>query len=210
MAFSWVGRAVVTQNVSAAMEPVETPVVLGDLAARAVHDPQAGEELLARVRDMAVRYARVRLGRFGAEDTAQDVAQEVCMAVMIALPTYEDRGLPFEALVYTIASRKLADVQRQAMRGPSLLDEIPDGADDQPTPEQAALARDELESALRLMRTLPEQQREILTLRVAVGLSTEETAAALGMTTGAVRVSQHRALTKLRAMIAQLEAGDVA
>jgi RNA polymerase sigma-70 factor (ECF subfamily) len=192
------------------MESVETPVVLGDLAARAVHDPRAGEELLARVRDMAVRYARVRLGRFGAEDTAQDVAQEVCMAVMIALPTYEDRGLPFEALVYTIASRKLADVQRQAMRGPSLLEEIPDGADEQPTPEQAALARDELESALRLMRTLPEQQREILTLRVAVGMTTEETAAALGMTPGAVRVSQHRALTKLRAMLAQLEAGDVA
>jgi RNA polymerase sigma-70 factor (ECF subfamily) len=210
MAFSWVGRAVVTQTVSAAMESVETPVVLGDLAARAVHDPRAGEELLARVRDMAVRYARVRLGRFGAEDTAQDVAQEVCMAVMIALPTYEDRGLPFEALVYTIASRKLADVQRQAMRGPSLLEEIPDGADEQPTPEQAALARDELESALRLMRTLPEQQREILTLRVAVGMTTEETAAALGMTPGAVRVSQHRALTKLRAMLAQLEAGDVA
>lgn len=210
MAFSWVGRAVVTQTVSAAMESVETPVVLGDLAARAVHDPRAGEELLARVRDMAVRYARVRLGRFGAEDTAQDVAQEVCMAVMIALPTYEDRGLPFEALVYTIASRKLADVQRQAMRGPSLLEEIPDGADEQPTPEQAALARDELESALRLMRTLPEQQREILTLRVAVGMTTEETAAALGMTTGAVRVSQHRALTKLRAMLAELEAGDVA
>lgn len=210
MAFSWVGRAVVTQSVSAAMESVETPVVLGDLAARAVHDPRAGEELLARVRDMAVRYARVRLGRFGAEDTAQDVAQEVCMAVMIALPTYEDRGLPFEALVYTIASRKLADVQRQAMRGPSLLEEFPDGADEQPTPEQAALARDELESALRLMRTLPEQQREILTLRVAVGMTTEETAAALGMTTGAVRVSQHRALTKLRAMLAELEAGDVA
>jgi RNA polymerase sigma-70 factor (ECF subfamily) len=210
MAFSWVGRAVVTQSASAAMEPVETPVALSDLASRALLDPRAGEELLVRVREMAVRYARVRLGRFGAEDTAQDVAQEVCMAVMLALPTYEDRGLPFEALVYTITSRKLADAQRQAMRGPSPVEEIPDGADERPTPEQAAVARDELESALRLMSTLPVQQREILTLRVAVGLSTEETAAALGMTTGAIRVAQHRALTKLRAMLADLEAGDVA
>jgi RNA polymerase sigma-70 factor (ECF subfamily) len=210
MAFSWVGRAVVTQSASAAMEPVETPVVLSDLASRALLDPRAGEELLFRVREMAVRYARVRLGRFGAEDTAQDVAQEVCMAVMVALPTYEDRGLPFEALVYTITSRKLADAQRQAMRGPSPVEEIPDGADERPTPEQAAVTRDELESALRLMSTLPVQQREIITLRVAVGLSTEETAAALGMTTGAIRVAQHRALTKLRAMLAELEAGDVA
>ena len=67
-----------------------------------------------------------------------------------------------------------------------------------------------LASAIRLMDQLPEQQREILTLRVAVGLSTEETAAALGMTTGAVRVSQHRGLTKLRALLARVERGDVA
>lgn len=132
------------------------------------------------------------------------------MAVMTALPSYEHRGLPFEALVYTITSRKLADAQRQAMRGPSPIAEIPDGVDDRPTPEQAAVARDEAAAAIRLMTQLPEQQREILTLRVAVGLSTEETAAALGMTTGAVRVAQHRALTKLRASLAQTEAGVVA
>ena len=35
------------------------------------------------------------------------------MAVLTALPTYEERGLPFEAFVYTIASRKLADAQRK-------------------------------------------------------------------------------------------------
>jgi len=53
------------------------------------------------------------------------------------------------------------------------------------------------------MQQLPVQQREILTLRVAVGLSTEETAAALGMSPGAIRVAQHRALTKLRVMLAE-------
>lgn len=210
MALSWVGRAAVTHHASTAMDPVDTPVVLGELAKAALSDTRVAEELLARVRDMALRYSRVRLGRFGAEDTAQDVAQEVCMAVMTALPSYEHRGLPFEALVYTITSRKLADAQRQAMRGPSPIAEIPDGVDDRPTPEQAAVARDEAAAAIRLMTQLPEQQREILTLRVAVGLSTEETAAALGMTTGAVRVAQHRALTKLRASLAQTEAGVVA
>lgn len=210
MALGWVSRLAVTQEASTAMEPVDTPVVLGDLAKAALSDTYATEELMARVRDMALRYSRVRLGRFGAEDTAQDVAQEVCMAVMTALPTYEDRGLPFEALVYTITSRKLADVQRQAMRGPSPVAEIPDGVDDRPTPEQAAVIRDEALAAIRLMDQLPEQQREILTLRVAVGLSTEETAAALGMTTGAVRVSQHRGLSKLRALLARVERGDVA
>ena len=191
------------------MERMDAPS-LRELAADAVRDPHARDLLLARVRDMALRYSRVRLGRFGAEDIAQDVAQEVCMAIVTALPTYEERGLPFEAFVYTITSRKLADAQRAAMRGPAPVAEIPDGPADGPSPESVAIMRDDAATAMSLMRRLPPQQREILTLRVAVGMSTDETAAALGMSAGAVRVAQHRALGKLRGLIADAEAGDVA
>ncbi|GAA2021524.1 sigma-70 family RNA polymerase sigma factor [Terrabacter terrae] len=199
----------VTPGAVGAMERVDAPS-LRELAALAGSDPQARDVLLARIRDMAVRYCRVRLGRFGAEDTAQDVAQEVCMAVVAALPTYQERGLPFEAFVYTITSRKLVDAQRAAMRGPAPVADLPDGPDEAPSPESVAVMRDDAATAMTLMRRLPAQQREILTLRVAVGMSTDETAAALGMSTGAVRVAQHRGLTKLRAMIAENEKGDVA
>jgi RNA polymerase sigma-70 factor (ECF subfamily) len=192
-----------------AMERVDAPS-LRELAAAAARDTHARDALLVRVRDMALKYSRVRLGRFGAEDTAQDVAQEVCMAVMTALPTYQERGLPFEAFVYTITSRKLADAQRAAMRGPAPVADVPDGPDEGPSPETLAVMRDQAAVAMNLMHQLPGQQREILTLRVAVGLSTDETAAALGMSPGAIRVAQHRALTKLRAMLAAAEAGDVA
>ena len=66
---------------------------------------------MARIRQLTLRYARARLGRFGDEDVAQDVAQEVCMAVHTALPDYDERGLPFEAFLYAIAARKVADSQ---------------------------------------------------------------------------------------------------
>ncbi|MDQ3528217.1 MAG: RNA polymerase subunit sigma, partial [Actinomycetota bacterium] len=49
-----------------------------------------------------------------------------------------------------------------------------------------------------LLDELPGHQRELLVLRVAVGLTARETADALGMTPGAVRVAQHRALNRLR------------
>lgn len=39
--------------------------------------------------------------------------------------------------------------------------------------------------------------RELLVLRVAVGMSVDETARALGMTERAVRLGQHRALQQL-------------
>jgi RNA polymerase sigma factor (sigma-70 family) len=79
-----------------------------------------------------------------------------------------------------------------------------------PTPEAHAVRRDEVARVVRAMAGLPEQQREIIILRVAVGLTSEETAAALGMTAGAVRVAQHRALTSLRALTAPVSAGGVA
>ncbi len=53
----------------------------------------------------------------------------------------------------------------------------------------------------KLLEILPEKQREILMLRIVVGLSAEETADAVGSTPGAVRVAQHRALAKLKTEI---------
>lgn len=57
----------------------------------------------------------------------------------------------------------------------------------------------------QLLRVLPAKQREILLLRVVVGLSAEETADAVGSTPGAVRVAQHRALARLRKTLAPEE-----
>ena len=108
------------------------------------------------------------------------------MAVHTGLRTYDDRGLPFEAFVYSIAAHKVADAQRLLIRGPEAVADVPDGVDVTAGPEQLALIRDEASRAMALIRTLPSQQQEILTLRVAVGMSTEETAAALGMTAGAI------------------------
>lgn len=209
MGLSWSTRRAVTPRPTPPMMHVDASVSLAELARHAVDDGRAAESLLTQVRDIALRYARVRLGRFGAEDAAQDVAQEVCMAVLTALSTYEDRGLPFEAFVYRIAAHKVADVQRSSMQGPTPVGTIPDGVEPGRGPEDTVVLRSETDHALALMGRLPEQQREILTLRVAVGLSAEETARALGMTAGSVRVAQHRALARLRAMLLA-EAGGVA
>lgn len=193
----------VTPGRSAAMEPTQASMALSALAEAArSQDKGAVEQFMARVRQIALRYARARLGSFGAVDLAQDVAQEVCMAVLSALPTYIDRGAPFEAFVYSVSSNKVRDVQRSLSRAPQPVAETPDDVDERPGPEEAAIARDDLESVYAMLADLPEAQREILVLRVAVGLSAEETAAAMGMTAGAVRVAQHRALTTMRQRVA--------
>src|SRR3954447_19887797 len=101
------------------------------LAARAVEgDAQATESLLGAVHRMVHRYCRARLSRYpGAEHAADDVAQEVCIAVLSALPRYRDEGKPFEAFVYRIAANKVADSQRSAYRRPQPPAGIPEGGD---------------------------------------------------------------------------------
>src|SRR3954447_11740850 len=93
-------------------------------------DPGAADNLLARIRPPVLRYCRARLGRTpGAETAADDAAQEVCLAVLSALPRYRDEGRPFEAFVFGIAAHKVADAQRAAARAAVPTAELPDAAD---------------------------------------------------------------------------------
>jgi RNA polymerase sigma-70 factor (ECF subfamily) len=137
----------------------------------------------------------------GSYGSADDVAQEVCMAVLTALPRYVDQGRPFAAFVYGIAGHKVADAQRAGFRDRSdVTDSLPERADEGPGPEETAVAAAEAAAAAALLDRLPPAHRELLLLRVVAGLSAEETGAALGMTPGAVRVAQHRALARLRVL----------
>jgi RNA polymerase sigma-70 factor (ECF subfamily) len=171
--------------------------------------PDDIEALLERVRTIAHRYSWARLSAYpGGLHLADDVAQDICIAVLRALPRYRDRGRPFEAFVHGVASRKVADARRALLRHPLPTAELPDEVDDSPTPEDTVVHTSELESASELLCLLPERLREIMVLRVGAGMTAEETGAALGMTPGAVRVGQHRALAKLRLILERREGHD--
>nr|WP_305016723.1 RNA polymerase sigma factor ShbA [Amycolatopsis sp. WAC 01375] len=175
------------------------------VAAAGRGDRRALNHLLATIRPLVIRYCRARIGR--QERTyasADDVAQEVCVAILRALPTYRERGRPFLAFVYGIAQHKVADARRAAARNRTEpVAEVPDGVSDSAGPEQHALHNELSDRMGELLRILPDKQREIVVLRIVVGLSAEETAGVVGSTAGAVRVAQHRALTRLRKILTE-------
>src|SRR5436305_12663591 len=143
-----------------------------ELVDRAVRgDPDATAALLTLVRPGVVRYCRAHLGRVGGRyTTADDVSQEVCLAVLRSLPRYRDQGRPFAAFVYGIAAHKIADAQRAAVRHLAVpVDAVLDQADNAAGPEQHAIDSDQARRLSRLLGVLSEQHREILVLRVAVG-----------------------------------------
>lgn len=161
-------------------------------------DGQALQEIIKIVHPMVLRYARARINS-GRTPTAEDVAQEICLAVATSVDKYQDKGKPFMAFVYGIAFNKVADAHRALARDKSNpTDDVPDQEFSGGTPEDAALVAAGSNRVRALLDLLSDKAREIVILRVFVGLSAEETAEIVGSTAGAVRVAQHRALATLR------------
>jgi RNA polymerase sigma-70 factor (ECF subfamily) len=182
----------------------EIPLLERLVAQVAAGDDTATSRLLGEIHPMVLRYCRSRLGR---QETvigsADDVAQEVCLAVIGALPNYTIKGLSFRAFVYGIAAHKVTDAFRAIGRNRSEpMAEIPDSAVMHNGPEQRVLAGELNQELSNLLHRLTPRQREVLILRKVVGLSAEETAHIVGSTPGAVRVTQHRATNRLRSILA--------
>ncbi|MEU4253008.1 sigma-70 family RNA polymerase sigma factor [Amycolatopsis sp. NPDC026612] len=155
------------------------------------------DHLLAAARPLVVRYCRARLDA----DAADDVTQDVCVALIKALPRRPPER-PFPDFVCGIARNQVTAARKAAARQRAEpMAELPDEADSSLGPEHHALRRELRERMTKVLRVLSRKQREIVVLRVVVGLSAEETAAAVGSTPGAVRVAQHRALGRLRQVL---------
>lgn len=161
------------------------------------------EAVLRGLRPLILRYCRARLSR----QAADDVAQEVCLALMSAWQARPVRelpatGRPVTAYAFGIASHKVADAMRAAGRLAVPVPELPDVPDDQPGPEETVIARWERERVRHVLAQLPPQQRRLVLLRVVSGFTAAETGAMLGMSAEAVRVAQHRALARMRKLLA--------
>ncbi|WP_433489866.1 RNA polymerase sigma factor ShbA [Nocardia grenadensis] len=162
-------------------------------------DRTAVNELVTHLYPLVLKYCRRRIGALPSH-SAEDVTQEVCLALVKALPTYTDQGR-FLAFAYGIASNKVVDAFRCSTRLPQPVAELPDTECHRDGPEIHALLHDEQHHIEALLATLTVRQQTVLRLRIFHGLSTDETAAVLATTPGAVRVTQHRALTRLKAKL---------
>lgn len=171
---------------------------------RLVFAAQAGdrvalEGLLAQTRPQIYRYV---LARLVDRASADDVTQEVTMAVVSALPRYVDTGRSPLAWMFGIAQRKVSEAHRSGgRRREMVVDGVPELPDEDSRPDIAACDLETARELAALLDRLPPPQGEILRLRIAAGLSAEEVGAVVGMSAGAVRIAQHRALTKLRAAV---------
>lgn len=164
-------------------------------------DERAWTELYERHSDLVFRLAyRVVRDR----DAALDVVQEAFVKASVALAGFREES-SFRSWVAAIAMNEARSWLRRRSRDPTVpLAKGPEPASGA-RPADRAVADSELAGhALRLIETLPDQQRDAVLLRTTEGLSYREIAEALGSTEGSVRVSYHHGIRKLREMMSRL------
>jgi RNA polymerase sigma-70 factor (ECF subfamily) len=174
-----------------------------DLAAARRREPAAVSRVYTAYAPALFRFF---VAAIGDRHTAEDLTGEVFASAIDSLPGF--RG-PVEALggwLFRIARHDLYDYRRRQARRPiqpldDLLEEaaLAAGADD---PEELAIQRVERDRVLGALARLTTDQREVLLLRLAGGLTAAEVAAVLGKTTEAVKALQHRGLASLARVLA--------
>lgn len=142
-----------------------------------------------------LRYLQAR----GAKEP-EDLLGEVFVAVVRSLPSFEGTESEFRAWVFRIARNSLIDSWRRSGRRPIeyLPDELLVSAGEAESAESAAMRRLAYERVSANLRKLSDRQREVIFLRIVVGLSIQEVAHVLGRSPGSVQSLQSRGLAALR------------
>jgi RNA polymerase sigma-70 factor (ECF subfamily) len=158
-------------------------------------------DLEAAVAALAPRLLAYALGRTGCRGTAEDVAQDALVALVRRWQKHGPPRSP-DAFVFAIARRRAGRANaRRAMMAP--IETLRTMASDRLNPEQAYKERCEIDAMLAALRRLRRSEREVLLLRIAGDLSTEDIAVITRSTASAVKMRVHRARRRLAHLLSE-------
>jgi RNA polymerase sigma-70 factor (ECF subfamily) len=163
---------------------------------------QHGEAWALRVvyDELAPRVRGYLASRGAAEP--EDLTSEVFLAVFPRLPTVTGGAAGLRTLVFSVAHARLVDdLRRQTRRGFAGAYEPEFDERTTPSAEDEALQGLGTEHVRELLASLPDDQRDVLVMRLVSDLTVEQVASALARSPGAVKQLQRRALLTLRAAV---------
>jgi RNA polymerase sigma-70 factor (ECF subfamily) len=166
-------------------------------------DAEFSDLYRAHLRDV-YSYAYYRIGN---HHDAEDLTEQTFLQAYrhFERAQRESDGRPLRPWLIRIAHNLAANLYRDRARKPqSPLDEgAPIAAAH--TTEELVDGRDELKRVLAAVKELPDDRREALIMRFALGMDNREIARALGRTDGATKVLIHRAIKQLETIMAPAE-----
>ena len=143
---------------------------------------------------------------------AEDAVQEIFLDLWEHGGRYDALRGSEEAFVAVVARRRLIDRRRKVQRRPvtDSLDAVPGDREVRPEESHDGGIETSAEAAMaaRAMNGLRPEQREVLRLSVAEGLTHEEIAEHTGMPVGTVKAHARRGLIRIRKLLLGEDTGD--
>lgn len=133
---------------------------------------------------------------------SEELFQETFLAVWVSRDKYQFPR-PFQYWLFGIASNQCKTRLRDKLRGRRALDHFRDfqSSTDSHSPLESAVATETANLVEQAVLQLPDQQREVVVLRVWNGLSYQSIAGILNRTEGTVRSHMHHALNSMRTFL---------
>jgi RNA polymerase sigma-70 factor, ECF subfamily len=172
---------------------------------KAALDAAFAELYKAHLRDV-YSYAYYRVGN---HHDAEDLTEQTFLQAYrhFERAQKESQGRPLRPWLIRIAHNLAANYYRDRSRRPQTnIDDA--GAISTPhTTEGLVQDRDDLARILRGVQQLPDDRREALIMRFALGMDNREIARAMGRSDGATKVLLHRAIKQLEQIVATRQGG---
>jgi len=161
-------------------------------------DAGAVQVLVERYTPVVWSIARRQLG----SQCAEDVLQEVFLALWKNAGRFDPELSSEAAFVTTVARRRVIDQRRREGRAP--LEELIEDPCAAPDPELERIdLGEEARAAEAVLETLPKKQREVLRLAIVDGMTHVEIAARLALPLGTVKSHVRRGLERVRGALAR-------
>ena len=178
-------------------------------------DRAAFEELVRRTARLV--YARAYL-EAGDAHRAEDLVQETFLTAWRKIAQLGDTSgaAGFRAWLMAILHSVTIDSVRRENRkkrkrpggSPAALEAGMRIADGAPTPLESAQTKEERQQALSVLRSLPQEYRQVLTLRYLGGADYESISRQLALSNGSLRGLLHRGMAMLREQMERVRATD--
>src|SRR4051794_4345287 len=154
----------------------------------------------AHLRDV-YSYAYYRVGN---HHDAEDLTEQTFLQAYrhFERASAESDGRPLRPWLIRIAHNLAANLYRDRSRRPQTPIEDTEALRTMHTTEDLVGGRDELARILDGVKDLPDDRREALIMRFALGMDNREIARAMGRTDGATKVLLHRAIKQLEEIVA--------
>jgi RNA polymerase sigma-70 factor, ECF subfamily len=163
-------------------------------------DAKFSELYKAHLRDV-YSYSYYRVGNHhDAEDLTEQTFLQAYRHFERALE--ESNGRPLRPWLIRIAHNLAANLYRDRSRKPQTHIDDTTMLSATHTTEDLVEGRDELARILEGVKQLPDDRREALIMRFALGMDNREIARAMGRTDGATKVLIHRAIKQLEGIVA--------